>query len=134
MERDRRGFGQITKLPSGRFRARYTGPDTIRHAAPFTFETRGDAEAWLVAERRLVTSGDEWIPPKVRSVRSSRHLLFGEYAQTWLAGRTVRGRPLAERTREHYRKLLDGYILPAFADVPLRSITPDMVDHWYAVT
>lgn len=134
MARDRRGFGQITKLPSGRFRARYTGPDTIRHAAPFTFETRGDAEAWLVAERRLMTSGDDWTPPKIRSVRGTKRLLFGEYAQTWLAGRTVRGRPLADRTREHYSKLLDGYILPTFADVPLRSITPDMVDHWYALT
>ncbi len=132
MARDRRGFGQITKLPSGRFRARYTGPDTIRHAAPFTFEARGDAEAWLVAERRSITSGDEWTPPKLRAVRSSKRLLFGEYAQTWLAGRVVRGRPLAERTREHYSKLLDGYILPTFEDVPLRSITPDMVDHWYA--
>lgn len=134
MVQERRGFGQITKLPSGRFRARYTGPDTIRHAAPFTFETRGDAEAWLVAERRLVTSGDDWEPPKTRSIRSAKRMSFGEYAEVWLAGRTVRGRPLADRTREHYEKLLEAYILPSFGDVSLRSITPEMVDLWYART
>lgn len=134
MARERRGFGQITKLPSGRFRARYTGPDTVRHSAPFTFDTRMDAEAWLAAERRLITSGDDWSPPKVRSTRKARHLSFGEYAQTWLGGRTVRGKPLADRTSEHYQQLLDVHILPTFADVPLRTITPEMVDHWYAET
>ncbi len=29
----RRGFGQIRKLPSGRWHARYTGPDTALHNA-----------------------------------------------------------------------------------------------------
>jgi len=134
MPKSRRGFGQISKLPSGRLRARYTGPDLIRHAAPFTFETREDAEAWLAAERRLVTSGDDWTPPKLRSSRNAKRLLFGEYADAWLAGRTVRGRPLAARTSEHYRKLLDTHLLPTFAGVPLRSITPDMVDNWYVGT
>ena len=33
----KRGFGEISALPSGRFRARYTGPDTRRHSAPVTF-------------------------------------------------------------------------------------------------
>ena len=29
----KRGFGEISLLPSGRFRARYTGPDGNRHSA-----------------------------------------------------------------------------------------------------
>jgi hypothetical protein len=43
----RRGFGYIRKLPSGRIQVSYAGPDPVRHAAPFTFATRLDAEAWL---------------------------------------------------------------------------------------
>lgn len=46
----------------------------------------------------------------------------------------MRGKPLAARTSEHSRKLLDAYILPTFQTAPLRYITPDAVDHWYAVT
>jgi hypothetical protein len=64
--RPKRRFGQITLLPSKRYRARYTGPDTERHNAPHTFEAREDAEAWLAAERRLVTS-DDWTAPSLRA-------------------------------------------------------------------
>ena len=67
---EKRTFGEIEKLPSGRVRARYTGPDLRRHSAPFTFDTRLDAEAWLVDERRLMVSG-EWMA--LTSVASLRH-------------------------------------------------------------
>ncbi len=40
-------FGSIRALPSGRYQARYTGPDGLLHKAPFTFDTKGDAETWL---------------------------------------------------------------------------------------
>jgi len=39
----RRGFGQITQLPSKRYRARYTGPDTALHNAPTTYLRKEDA-------------------------------------------------------------------------------------------
>lgn len=130
--RRKRGFGQTTKLPSGRIRARYTGPDGVRHPAPWTFETFEDAEAWLVAERRLLTS-DDWSPPAERD-RRAPVTTFGQYAEAWLAGRKVKGQALSPRTREHYRKLLDKHILPTFGDMPLKRITPEKVDHWYEVT
>jgi hypothetical protein len=60
--RRRRGFGSIDRLASGNYRARYSGPDLGRHSAPFTFDTRGDAESWLAKERRLIQS-EEWTPP-----------------------------------------------------------------------
>ncbi|WP_179017288.1 hypothetical protein [Paenarthrobacter nitroguajacolicus] len=41
----RESFGIIDKLPSGNLRARYTGPDGKRHAAPGTFKTKGAARA-----------------------------------------------------------------------------------------
>ena len=50
-KKDRRQFGYVRRLPSKRWHASYAGPDLARHAAPFTFDTKLDAEAWLVAER-----------------------------------------------------------------------------------
>ena len=82
----KRTFGQVSRLPSKRYRARYTGPDGALHSAPWTFETSGDAEAWLVDERRLISSG-RWTPPKVRAEvaqraeAARRSRVFGRYAQ-----------------------------------------------------
>jgi len=36
----RRPFGTIRKLPSGRYQARYWGPDGVRRAADDTFATK----------------------------------------------------------------------------------------------
>ena len=66
----KRTFGQVSRLPSKRYRARYTGPDGALHSAPWTFETSGDAEAWLVDERRLISG--RWTPPKVRAEVAQR--------------------------------------------------------------
>lgn len=136
---EKRQFGQITKLPSGRFRARYADPDgrltatgePLRHNAPSTFETKGDAEAWLVDERRLISTGQWSSPASRKAAKAAAPLTFGEYADSWLANRRTKGRPLADRTREHYRSLLDAYLLPTFEAVPLADISPDDVDRWY---
>lgn len=136
MANSKRSFGQVQKLPSGRHRARYTGPDGQLHNAPTTFETKDAAVVWLTNERRrLEESPEAWTPPKQRAaVVRAKRLTFGEYAEVWLPARKVKGRPLADRTRDHYRDLLDRFILPTFADVPLTAISPDMVDRWYEVT
>ena len=49
---NRRGWGWIRKLPSGRYHASYVGVDRIRHNAPNTFEFKVDAEAWLDRQER----------------------------------------------------------------------------------
>lgn len=120
----KRSFGQITTLPSGRHRARYTGPDARLHNAPTTFDTVMDAEAWLVDERRLISRG-EWTPPAERRKRK-QVLTVGAYAERWL-----QRRELKPRTREHYRSLLDRQILPALADVPLTALSRADVREWY---
>lgn len=120
----KRSFGQITRLPSRRFRARYTGPDANLHNAPHTFETRQDAEAWLTDERRRISAGT-WTPPRKLS-DAPRALMFGTYAERWLARRELK-----PRTREHYRSLLDKQILPTFADVPLTALTSAAVRDWH---
>lgn len=120
----KRGFGQILRLPSKRYRARYTGPDTQLHNAPSTFETREDAEAWLTDERRLIAAGT-WAPPAHRT-KTIEHRTFGDYATDWLTAR-----PIKPRTRSHYAMLLDKLILPGFEAAPLKTITPDQVRAWH---
>lgn len=120
MAKTKRSFGLIDRLPSGRFRARYTGPDGERHKAPHTFDTKGDAETWLTLRRSEIIR-EEWTPA------STTRTTFGQYAATWLADR-----PLKPRTREHYRSLLDHQILPTFATAPLKTITPASVRSWHA--
>lgn len=123
----RRSFGKLRKLPSRRWQASYVGPDTVRHVAPTTFEAKIDAEAWLAAERRLVSDGT-WTPPAVRAdlARHAAPTLFGDYARGWLERRDLR-----PRTRAHYRTLLDRFLLPTFADAPLVAITPAKVAEWH---
>lgn len=143
MAAERSGFGSTRKLPSGRWQAFYNDPDgrttlsrsgkptPVRHTAPWTFDSKVDALGWLTDERRLISAGTWTSPAERKAARVAKVLTFGEYAESWLSNRKVKGRPLAARTRDHYRYLLDEHILPTFADVPLKSITPEDVDHWY---
>ena len=89
--------------------------------APQTFDTREDAEGWLAA-RRAEIKAEEWQPPAARC----KPLTFGEHAETWL-----RNRKLKPRTRYPYRQVLESRILPTFWDVPLRSVTAELVDEWH---
>src|SRR5262249_33716915 len=128
MAQRRRYFGNIRKLPSGRFQASYHGPDGTRHTAPATFDSRQYADAWLGRVRAHIQGG-KWEPPNSltpgKEINGQRVRRFGEYAQSWLAGRDLSG-----STRKLYRIILDAHILPAFEDVPLAAITPAMVREW----
>lgn len=92
--------------------------DGLHRRAPSTFDTRGDAEAWLATIRADVVRG-AWRPPQVIEQRA---LTFETYAEGWLTGRR-----LEARTRAHYRSLLKAHLLPTFGAVPVRDITPDTV-------
>jgi integrase len=127
--RDKRPFGTIRKLPSGRFQALYTEATGRRVTAPHTFGTRIDAERFL-HQRRIEVETGHWYGGVVRPAK----LTFGEYAQTWLAGRQVSGRPIKARTREHYQSILEHHLLPAFGSKLLAAITPQDVREWYAAT
>lgn len=129
----KRGFGQITRLPSGRYRARYTGPDTALHNAPHTFETKLDAEAWLTDERRLI-SGGTWSSPRaraeahLRAAEARRQESFGLYARAWFDGR----HDLRPTTRASYESALRNHLLPAFGDSLVSEITTAGVRAWFA--
>ena len=129
----KRSFGQISRLPSKRYRARYTGPDQGLHNAPRTFEYRVDAEAWLTDERRLISSG-EWTPPPARLMamrraeEARRARIFEDYANAWLAGR----HDLRPATIDSYRSALSRHLVPAFGPIPIDEITVEMVRAWHA--
>lgn len=125
----KRGFGSVDQLPSGRWRARYTGPDGRTYAArtvegrPLTFTTKGDAEAFLALRHSEVLRG-AWLPP---AAPRAAPVTFREYAAAWLADRD-----LEARTREHYGQLLRDHLLPTFGAVPVAEITPASVRTWHA--
>lgn len=90
----------------------------VRYTAPQTFDTRGDAWAWLDREHRLIDR-DDWTPPlerlreaeaEVEQAREARRLAdqvptIAEY------GALYRDRDnLAAGTRDRYRMLLRLYI------------------------
>src|SRR5690349_20251327 len=107
----KRSFGAITRLPSKRYRARYTGPDTRWHNAPTTYSAKLDAEAWLVQERRLIDTG-MWTPPSHRRAAATRAEAdrqantFGRYAEKWLAGQGG----LADSTQRSYRTSIEKHL------------------------
>lgn len=122
----RRYFGNIRKLPSGRYQASYKGPDGRRHPAPATFDGKQYASAWLARVHADIQAG-RWISPDAEKAADRQELLFGEYATSWLKGRDLSG-----SSRKLYRIILDRHILPAFENLPLGAISPAMVREWHA--
>ena len=119
-------FGTVHELPSGRYRASYFGPDGRRYKAPTLFLTKREARSWLSLRQSEIVR-KAWEPPEAAELKPAK-ITFAEYAEQWLAQRDLK-----ERTREHYRKLLDQRLLKApFASLPLSSITADDVRAWHA--
>ncbi|GHE76973.1 putative prophage phiRv2 integrase [Streptomyces vinaceus] len=116
----KRVFGAIRKLPSGRFQARYPGPDGVMRPAPETFATSRDADDWLAEKQTEINKGD-WRDPDAGAVN------FKEYALQWVDERGV-----GATTDELYRRLLRLHILPAFEEYDLDEITPPRVRTWRA--
>jgi len=122
-------FGSVDKLATG-YRARYFGPDGRRYKAPTLFLTIKDARGWLsIVQADIIKKA--WTPPEGLDEAPRQVLTFREYADDWLQHRQVKGRPLKDRTREHYQTLLDDHIFPTFGALPVASITGDDVRGWY---
>lgn len=114
----RRRFGNIRKLPSGRFQARYLGPDGMERKAPHTFETERQAAKWLTIIESEIIKGD-WAAPEAGEV------LLSEYGQTWISERK-----LAPRTRENYEDLFRLRIRPYLGELALGAIRPQTIRSW----
>ncbi|MGZ4524382.1 MAG: tyrosine-type recombinase/integrase [Mycobacteriaceae bacterium] len=118
----RRDFGNVRKLPSGRWQARYFDASGRRHQR--TFPSRGDAGRFLAGVRADLDRGG-WIDPRAGQVQ------LREYSRVWLENRRVRGHPLAPRTVERYGGVLRRHILPVLGDTELRHLTSAAVRAWY---
>src|SRR5262249_49801448 len=121
--RDSGTFGTAHKLPSGRYRAMYYGPDGRRYTAATTFTSKHEARAWL-ATQQVDIIRKAWQPPEPRA--KTTKVTFAAYAEQWRAHRQLK-----DRTREHYW-LLDEHLIPAFGSRPLAAITSDEVRSWHA--
>lgn len=119
----KRGFGSVRKLPSGRYQARYTGPDTVVYKAPRTFAAKVDAEGWIGQERRKIDLGT-WRPP---TAEAARGVTVKTYAEKWIGQRDLK-----PRTESLYRDLLRLHIVPVLGDVELAKVTPSQVREWHA--
>lgn len=131
MARNKRSFGSIRKLPSGRYQVRFTDPTGRFVTAPKTFGARIDAETWLGDRRREI---DTKLYNPAAHTKAPARITFGDYATTWLAGRHVAGRPIKARTRHHYSVILEDHLLPRFGAKPITAITPKDIRDWHGAT
>ena len=114
-----RHFGNVRRLPSGRWQARYRGPDGRMRAAPQTFGRKAEAERYLTLIEAQINRG-EWTDPERAKIT------LADYADRWITERAG----LRPRTVELYRWLLRRHIRPWLGDVALGKIDTPLVREW----
>lgn len=118
--RQRRTFGALRKLPSGRYQASYLDPHGKRINAPTTFTTKGDGDAWLAVQRAALETGS-WKRPGSK-------MTVGEFGEQWLSERTAKA-----STVYGNRLYFERWIVPTFGTTPLAELTTPMVRKWLAI-
>jgi integrase len=128
-----RSWGHVRKERSGRWSASYLGPDGKRHRAPMTYEKRGDADGWLVDERRALERDsrgvEPWTAPAERHAdRWAQGESLADYGKRWITERAG----LRPRSRALYESQFGHHIEPDLGTVAVRQMTPERVRAWYA--
>lgn len=139
MARSKGTWGTVREVPkkgSGRFQASYVHGGIwgiergVRFTAPQTFDTRGDAWAWLDREHRLIQQ-DLWTPPLERirqaeaardAERRARELAERIPTIAEYGGRYCERDDLSPTSRDRYRQYLKLYILGEPASITRRGI------------
>ncbi len=117
-----RRFGNVRKLPSGRFQIRYPGPDgRLRTGADTYPDRRAAGRALSLVEGQLLTG--DWTDPQRAKITLQL------YADKWI-DQCPNLRP---RTIELYKWLLARHIGPHIGQVPVGKISPEMVREWRAI-
>jgi integrase len=114
-----RRFGNIRRLPSGRYQVGYLGHDGLRRYGPETFERKSDAERFLALVEVQMYHG-EWTDPELGKVE------LRDYAERWIAQRPG----LRPRTTDLYFWLLRKHIAPILGGVPLGKLSTAMIRQW----
>ena len=122
-----RQFGNVRKLPSGRWQARALLPNGQRIKADRTFATKADATLWLDHQRTALAAGRRDDPERAG-------VSLDDFAWEWLGQQAH----LAPRTREIYAHQLEAHVLaridddiPALGDIALNALTPELIRTWY---
>ena len=114
----RRRFGNLRKRGSGRWQARYLGPDGLMHSAPHTFATEREGEQWLTLIESEIIRG-QWQAPEAGEVTIS------SYGERWIAERK-----LAPRSRQGYEYLFSLHIEPHLGRLTLGAVQPATIRAW----
>jgi integrase len=112
-------MGHLRKAPSGRWEARYRGPDGREHSR--RFPTKREAQAFLERTGADQQRG-EWRDPQGAKV------LTADWIEAWWAT-TVNLRPSSRARDEAY---IRNHVLPVFGELPLGAITQLDVRAWVA--
>jgi integrase len=116
----RRQFGNVRKLPSGKFQARWEDEFGVSHSAPSTFNDRTDAVNYLTDTEAAMRRG-AYVDPAAGRTR------LREYARSWLEGRS----DLRPTTRSKYERLLRHQIEPHLGRLELNKVSPSVVRLWF---
>jgi integrase len=119
---NRRHFGTVRKLPSGRFQASYWH-DGARHTAPNTFTAKADALAHLATIETDLRRG-AWIDPGAGKVTLTK------LAPEWLDANPLKR--ASSRARDE--SILRSHVLPVLGSHAIVSVTrrdvQTIVDDW----
>ncbi|MBA2507597.1 MAG: site-specific integrase [Nocardioidaceae bacterium] len=101
----------------GRWRARYTGPDSLRRSA--SFRTKADARAWLSTAHADVVRRAWWAPEAGRRT-------VGAWAADYLVRTDLR-----ESTRALYTGLWTRHLSPVWEQMTVADVSAQHVRSWH---
>jgi len=110
----KRQFGNVRKLPSGRWQARYPDGSGRKVPADRTFSTKADANQFLSSVQTDMARG-QFLDPREGKIT------LAQWSKEWLA---LPGKRAASVSRD--RQGLD-VVLPSLGALPLSAITPKHV-------
>ena len=141
-------FGNIRKLPSGRYQARYNHRGG-QYKAPTTFKTQRLAIAWLAEEEKLIAF-DQWTPPDQREAEKQQAetqepaITVGDWVTKYNEGLRTRINPIKPSTYADYMKVTENRItkpqppgdedprITRLAAIPIKDLTKMIVFDWWA--
>jgi integrase len=120
-KRERRVFGSMRRLSSGRWQVRYRDLSGVLHTGPHTFTSKADAARYLAMVEADLYRG-AWTDPKLGRIT------LAEWTKRWQQTTTN----LRPTTRDLYAYLLRRFLLPTFGKAALSSIDVLAVRAWLA--
>jgi len=125
-----RAWGATRKLPSGRWQARYRGPDGKEYTGPVTYRRKREAGEWLDSQHALI-GAEKWVPPNRRDKEAAAAAVtIGEAVPRWLEDLERAGRK--PKTIANYYSRMKVAVLPTMAGRPLSQLTRADVELWWS--